>query len=104
MRMATHEAQTRQGGLAHERLTSHHVSGQSLSSVRDCCKEISQLRRRQLARTVNGDQDMQNVTHRPTIDFHAHMLEGEVLRQSAGKTVVSGYGTNLHGAPRAVNE
>jgi aminocarboxymuconate-semialdehyde decarboxylase len=47
---------------------------------------------------------MQNVTHRPTIDFHAHMLEGEVLRRSVGKTVVSGYGTNLRGGPRAVNE
>jgi aminocarboxymuconate-semialdehyde decarboxylase len=47
---------------------------------------------------------MQNVTHRPTIDFHAHMLEGEVLRRSVGKTVVSGYGTNLHGGPRAANE
>jgi aminocarboxymuconate-semialdehyde decarboxylase len=47
---------------------------------------------------------MQNVTHRPTIDFHAHMLEGEVLRRSVGKTVVSGYGTNLRGGPRAANE
>ncbi len=25
---------------------------------------------------------MQNITHRPTIDFHAHVLEGEVLRGS----------------------
>jgi hypothetical protein len=25
---------------------------------------------------------MQNITHRPTIDFHAHVLEDEVLRRS----------------------
>jgi aminocarboxymuconate-semialdehyde decarboxylase len=47
---------------------------------------------------------MQKVTHRPTIDFHAHMLDGEVLRRSAGKTVLSGYGTNPYGQPRAANE
>jgi aminocarboxymuconate-semialdehyde decarboxylase len=47
---------------------------------------------------------MQNITHRPTIDFHAHMLDGEVLRRSVGKTVLSGYGTNLRGGPRAANE
>jgi len=47
---------------------------------------------------------MQNGAHQPTIDFHAHMLEGEVLRRAAGKTVLSGYGTNLQGGPRAANE
>jgi aminocarboxymuconate-semialdehyde decarboxylase len=38
------------------------------------------------------------------IDFHAHMLEAEVLRQSTGKTVLSGFGHNAHGGTQAVNE
>jgi aminocarboxymuconate-semialdehyde decarboxylase len=47
---------------------------------------------------------MKNVAHRPAIDFHAQMLEGEVLRRSIGKTVLSGYRTNLRGGPRAADE
>jgi aminocarboxymuconate-semialdehyde decarboxylase len=38
------------------------------------------------------------------IDFHAHMLEAEVLRRSSGKTVLSGFGHNAHGGTRAVND
>ena len=91
-------------GLAKERFTGHHISVSSAHQRKEIAQGISHLRSWQLARTVNGDQRMQNVTHRPAIDFHAHMLEGEVLRRSVGKTVVSGYGTNLGGEPRAVNE
>jgi aminocarboxymuconate-semialdehyde decarboxylase len=40
----------------------------------------------------------------PIIDFHAHMLEEELLAHAAGKTVVSGYGTNPYGGTRALNE
>ena len=40
----------------------------------------------------------------PVIDFHAHMLEDELLRRAAGKTVLSGFGASPHGATRAVNE
>ncbi len=40
----------------------------------------------------------------PVIDFRAHMLEEELLRRAAGKTVLSGYGVNPHGGTRAVNE
>jgi aminocarboxymuconate-semialdehyde decarboxylase len=47
---------------------------------------------------------MQNGRRHPTIDFHAHMLEDEVLRRAAGKTVLSGYGTSSHGGPRTANE
>jgi predicted TIM-barrel fold metal-dependent hydrolase len=42
--------------------------------------------------------------HPPVIDFHAHMLEEELLRRAAGKTVLSGYGANPHGGTPAVNE
>jgi aminocarboxymuconate-semialdehyde decarboxylase len=47
---------------------------------------------------------MQDRRRPPTIDFHAHMLEDEALRQAAGKTVLSGYGSISNGGPRAVNE
>jgi aminocarboxymuconate-semialdehyde decarboxylase len=38
------------------------------------------------------------------VDFHAHMLEAEVLGRSTGKTVLSGFGHNAHGGTQAVNE
>ena len=47
---------------------------------------------------------MQDGKRPPTIDFHAHMLEEELLRHAAGKTVLSGYGTNPYGGTRALNE
>jgi aminocarboxymuconate-semialdehyde decarboxylase len=47
---------------------------------------------------------MQDGKRPPIIDFHAHMLEEELLRHAAGKTVLSGYGTNPDGGTRALNE
>jgi aminocarboxymuconate-semialdehyde decarboxylase len=38
------------------------------------------------------------------IDFHTHMLEEELLRCAAGKTVLSGYGANPQAVTRAANE
>jgi aminocarboxymuconate-semialdehyde decarboxylase len=35
----------------------------------------------------------------PVIDFHAHMLDEAVLRRSAGKTVLSGFGSNPRRGP-----
>jgi aminocarboxymuconate-semialdehyde decarboxylase len=80
------------------------VSGSRSLIVTACCQERFRNFGRPDWCERSRETSMQNLTHRPTIDFHAHMLEGEVLRRSAGKTVVSGYGTNLRGAPRAVNE
>ncbi|MGP0090021.1 MAG: amidohydrolase family protein [Xanthobacteraceae bacterium] len=46
-----------------------------------------------------------NAGHRPPIiDFHVHMLEEELLRRAAGKTVLSGYGANTHGGAQSANE
>ena len=38
------------------------------------------------------------------IDFHAHVLEEECLRQAQGKTVLSGYGANPASVTRAAND
>ena len=39
-----------------------------------------------------------------TIDFHAHMLDPEVMRQSRGKNVLAGFGSNPQGGTASVNE
>src|SRR5580692_1230959 len=57
-----------------------------------------------IATVDQGERNMQDRKRPPTIDFHAHMLEVEVLRQAAGKTVLSGFGTSSHGGPRTANE
>jgi len=46
---------------------------------------------------------MQDGRRPSTIDFHAHMLEEELLQRAAGKTVLSGYGTNPYGGTRTLN-
>jgi aminocarboxymuconate-semialdehyde decarboxylase len=40
-----------------------------------------------------------NTGKSPAIDFHAHVLEEDVLRRAAGKTVLSGFGTNPQRGP-----
>lgn len=63
-------------------------------------QRISAQARQPLIATTNAQ-----ATHsRRVIDFHAHMLEDELLRRAAGKTVLSGYGTASHVGTRAVNE
>lgn len=57
------------------------------------------------AKTSTPTSPQPNVKPRQqTIDFHAHMLEDEVLRRATGRTVLSGFGANAHGGTRAVNE
>jgi aminocarboxymuconate-semialdehyde decarboxylase len=55
-------------------------------------------------RVDQGERHMQDGKRSPLIDFHVHMLEEELLRRAAGKTVLSGYGANPHGGTRAANE
>jgi len=58
----------------------------------------------QFAAQDNRSPSTKTAVRTRIIDFHAHMLEPEVLRQSRGKTVLSGFGHNAHGGTQAVND